>query len=71
MFKIFATICFLSIGASETTLCFKSEVPMNFKTDVECVLARDNVVDYMHEDLLERNTTILFECRKEIETLNL
>ena len=44
---------------------------MNFKTDVECVLARDNVVDYMHEDLIERQTTILFECKKEIETLNL
>ena len=44
---------------------------MNFKTDVECVLARDNVVDYMHEDLLERSTTILFECKKEVETLNL
>tara|TARA_Y100001938_G_C7716648_1_gene248035 strand:- start:209 stop:424 length:216 start_codon:yes stop_codon:yes gene_type:complete len=71
MFKIFATICFLSIGASETTLCFKSEVPMNFKNDVECLLARDNVVNYMHDDLVERNTTILFECRKEIETLNL
>tara|TARA_R100000805_G_C3501707_1_gene31518 strand:+ start:97 stop:312 length:216 start_codon:yes stop_codon:yes gene_type:complete len=71
MFKIFATICFLSIGASKTTLCFKSEVPMNFKNDVECLLARDNVVNYMHEDLVERNTTILFECRKEIETLNL
>ena len=59
MFKIFATICFLSIGASETTLCFKSEVPMNFKTDVECVLARDNVVDYMHEDLWKENNNLI------------
>lgn len=71
MFKIFATICFLSVGASDTTLCFKSEVPINFKSDVECLLARDNVVSYMHEDLIDRETTILFECRKEIETLNL
>ena len=71
MFKIFATICFLSIGATETTLCFKSEVPMNFKTDVECVLARDNIVNYMHEDLLERDTTILFECREKVETIDL
>ena len=71
MFKIFATICFLSVGASDTTLCFKSEVPISFKTDVECVLARDGVVNYMHEDLVERQTTILFECKKEIETLNL
>ena len=71
MFKIFATICFLSIGATETTLCFKSEVPMNFKSDVECVLARDNIVNYMHEDLVERDTTILFECREKVETINL
>ena len=71
MFKIFATICFLSIGATETTLCFKSEVPLNFKTDVECVLARDSVVSYMHEDLVERDTTILFECREKVETIDL
>ena len=71
MFKIFATICFLSIGATETTLCFKSEVPMNFKTDVECVLARDNIVNYMHEDLIERDTSILFECREKLETLDI
>ena len=71
MFKIFATICFLSIGATETTLCFKSEVPMNFKTDVECVLARDNIVNYMHEDLVERDTTILFECIEKVETIDL
>ena len=71
MFKIFATICFLSVGASDTTLCFKSEVPISFKTDVECVLARDSVVNYMHEDLVERQTKILFECKKEVETLNL
>ena len=71
MFKIFATICFLSVGASETTLCFKSEVPLSFKTDVECVIARDSVVNYMHDDLVERDTTILFECRKQVETIEL
>ena len=71
MFKIFATICFLSIGANQTTLCFKSEVPLSFKTDVECLLARDSVVNYMHEDLVERDTTILFECREKVETIDL
>ena len=71
MFKIFATICFLSVGVNQTTLCFKSEVPLSFKTDVECLLARDSVVNYMHEDLLERNTTILFECREKLETIDL
>ena len=68
MFKIFATICFLSVGASDTTLCFKSEVPLKFDNSVDCVIARDSVVDYMHEDLVERNTTILFECKATVQT---
>ena len=71
MFKIFATICFLSVGINETTLCFKSEVPLNFETDVQCVIARDSIVKYMHEDLVERETTILFECRQQLETIDL
>ena len=71
MFKIFASICFLSIGATEQTLCFKSEVPLRFDDEINCRIARDTIVDFMHEDLIDRETTILFECRKEIETLNL
>ncbi len=71
MFKIFATICFLSIGTNQTTLCFKSEVPIYFKNNIECLEARDDIVNYMHEDLIERQTSILFECRETIETMNL
>ena len=71
MFKIFATICFLSIGKNQTTLCFKSEVPIDFKNNIECLVARDDIVNYMHEDLIERQTSILFECRETIETMNL
>ena len=28
---IFATICFLSVGTNQTTLCFKSEVPLHYE----------------------------------------
>ena len=71
MFNIFATICFLSIGVNDTTLCFKSEVPIDFKNNIECLVARDDIVNYMHEDLVERNTTILFECGEKLETIDL
>ena len=71
MFKIFATICFLSIGTNQTTLCFKSEVPIDFNNNIECLVARDDIVNYMHEDLVERDTTILFECREKVETIDL
>ena len=68
MFKIFASICFLSIGATEQTLCFKSEVPLRFDDEINCRIARDTIVDFMHEDLVERNTTILFECKETVQT---
>lgn len=71
MFKIFASICFLSVGATNQTLCFKSEVPLRFDNELNCRIARDSIVDFMHEDLVERQTTILFQCTEEVETINL
>ena len=71
MFKIFASICFLSIGATEQTLCFKYEVPLRFDDEINCRIARDTIVDFMHEDLVERQTTILFQCEKEVEKINI
>jgi len=62
MFKIFATICFLSIGNSDQTLCFKSEVPLNYQDIRSCTLDRDRIVEYLHEDLVERQVSILFTC---------
>ncbi len=62
MFKIFATICFLSIGSNQTTLCFKSEVPLQYEDIKTCNLDRDRIVEYMHNDLVERSVTILFKC---------
>tara|TARA_Y100001972_G_scaffold28607_1_gene35173 strand:- start:72 stop:287 length:216 start_codon:yes stop_codon:yes gene_type:complete len=71
MFKIFASICFLSVGATNQTLCFKSEVPLRFDDEINCRIARDTIVEFMHEDLVERETTILFQCQKELEQLNI
>ena len=67
MFKIFATICFLSIGTGSQTLCFKSEVPLQYKNIKNCTLDRDKIVDYMHNDLVKRNVTILFKCNETDE----
>ena len=67
MFKIFASICFLSMGTQSQTLCFKSEVPINYNDIKQCTYDRDKIVDYMHMDLVERNITILFTCSETNE----
>lgn len=67
MFKIFATICFLSIGSSDQTLCFKSEVPLLYEDMRNCSFDRDKIIDYMHTDLVKRNVTILFKCAETNE----
>ena len=71
MFKIFASICFLSVGATNQTLCFKSEVPLRFDDEINCRIARDTMVEFLHEDSVERETTILFKCQKELEQLKI
>ena len=55
-------ICFLSVGEIKQDLCFKSEIPLEFDNLPSCKFNLDRVADYMHSDLLERNTTILFHC---------
>ena len=70
MFKIFAVICFLNIGALDQTLCFKSEVPVIFNDSIECNYALDNIVDYMDYDLKERKTTIAFRCSSNWSNTN-
>jgi len=58
-------ICFLAIGSNEMDLCFKSEVPLNFKTEDKCKYEMDSIIDYMDADLTEREISILFKCIKE------
>ena len=62
MFKIFAMICMLNIGDTNQTLCFKSEVPLNFNDNLECNLAKNNLADYLDADLKERKLTVIFKC---------
>ena len=62
MFKIYAMICFLSVGMGNQTLCFKSEVPLHYENLENCSLDKERIIDYMHEDLVERKMTILFKC---------
>jgi len=54
MFKIFAMICMLNVGELDQTLCFKSEVPLNFNDNIECNLAKNNLANYLDADLKER-----------------
>tara|TARA_E500000318_G_C3517178_1_gene194858 strand:- start:469 stop:678 length:210 start_codon:yes stop_codon:yes gene_type:complete len=62
MFKIFAMICMLNVGELDQTLCFKSEVPLNFNNNVECNLTKNNLADYLDSDLKERRLTVIFRC---------
>ena len=62
MFKIFAMICMLNVGELDQTLCFKSEVPLNFNDNLECNLAKNNLADYLDADLKERKLTGVFRC---------
>ena len=62
MFKIFAMICMLNVGELDQTLCFKGEVPLHFKDNLECNLAKNNLADYLDADLKERKLTVVFRC---------
>ena len=55
-------ICFLSIGAADQTLCFKSDVPLQYEDMKHCSLDKNKIIDYMHKDLVNRQVTILFKC---------
>jgi hypothetical protein len=57
-------IFFLSVGISDQTLCFKSEVPLHYENLENCSLNKERIIDYMHEDLVDRSVTILFKCNK-------
>jgi len=70
MFKIFAMICMLNVGELDQTLCFKSEVPLNFNDNIECNLTKNNLADYLDADLKERKLTVLFQCGSNIGNSN-
>lgn len=65
MFKIYAMICFLTMGPTDQTLCFKSEVPLQYKNLKNCSLDKERIINYMHEDLVDRQVTIIFKCSNQ------
>ena len=70
MFKIFATICFLSIGVNDTTLCFKSEVPIDFKNNIECLVARDDIVNFLDPEQMYKLIGFMIEHEMGSEAFN-
>jgi hypothetical protein len=63
MIKLKALICFLAIGAYSQDLCFfNGEVPVDFPTLNDCNEFAMQAVDYMNEDLINRNIKLTFQC---------
>lgn len=65
MFKIYAMICMLNVGALDQTLCFKSEVPLRFNDNLQCNMSKNQIADYLDADLKERKLTVIFKCGTE------
>lgn len=65
MFKIYAMICMLNVGALDQTLCFKSEVPLQFNDNLQCNMSKNQIADYLDADLKERKLTVIFKCGTE------
>lgn len=63
MIKLTAMICFLAIGAYSQDLCFfNAEIPVNFTTVNDCQEFALEAVDYMNEDLINRNIKLTLQC---------
>tara|TARA_X000001388_G_C2213723_1_gene116230 strand:+ start:422 stop:634 length:213 start_codon:yes stop_codon:yes gene_type:complete len=65
MFTIKAMICFVGMGIMEQTLCFKSEVPIEYDKLPVCVLEMNRLAEYMSPDLEDRNVAIVLNCVKD------
>ena len=71
MFKIFAVLCLMNIGELGQDLCFKTQVPLNFNNTVECQTTLNKLVDYLDADLKEREVTIIFGCKEDLQKINI
>jgi|TARA_R100001443_G_scaffold117243_1_gene140854 hypothetical protein len=65
VFTIKAMICFVGMGIMEQTLCFQSEVPLEFDKLPICVLEMNKLANYMGPDLEDRNVAIVLNCVKD------
>ena len=67
MVKIFAVICLMNVGNLEQNLCFKSQVPLDFKNKIDCQFALDRLINYLDEDLKQRQTSLAMICLQDME----
>jgi len=70
-FKIFAVLCLMNIGEASQNLCFKSQVPLDFKNKIDCQVAMNNLADYLNNDLIERQTTLAMICQQDLKQINI
>ena len=71
VFKIFAVLCLMNVGETANNLCFKTEVPLNFKNNLECQISMNKLADYLDTDLKERQVTLAMVCAQEEQKINI
>tara|TARA_E500000178_G_scaffold264234_1_gene261390 strand:- start:366 stop:593 length:228 start_codon:yes stop_codon:yes gene_type:complete len=75
MFKVLATVCFLSVGAEKQDLCMSGFIPMTtpIPTAQMCVQSIKEIAEYVDEDFKTRNISMNLKCVKEInnESINI
>ena len=65
VFKIFAVLCLVNVGDLNQNLCFKTEVPLDFKNRIDCQMNLNKLVDYLDADLKARQITLIMKCNED------
>ena len=73
MFKILATVCFLSVGIGEQNLCMQGWIPMTqpIATIQACNQTEKEISDYIDEDFKQRTVSIYLQCVRDNGTTNI
>jgi hypothetical protein len=71
VFKIFAVLCIINAGDLNQNLCFKTEVPLDFKNIIDCQMNLNKLVDYLNADLKKRQITLIMKCNPDMEKINI
>ena len=73
MFKILATVCFLSVGIGEQNLCMQGWIPMTqpIATIQACNQSINEISEYIDEDFKQRRVSIYLQCVRDNGTTNI
>tara|TARA_Y100000004_G_scaffold34348_1_gene36700 strand:- start:1949 stop:2170 length:222 start_codon:yes stop_codon:yes gene_type:complete len=73
MFKILATVCFLSVGIGKQNLCMQGWIPMTqpIATIQACNQSINEISEYIDEDFKQRRVSIYLQCVRENGTTNI